>query len=434
MINLGLLFQKKIQNLNDNFAIAVSGGIDSMTLLHLSARYCNKNTPIVLTVNHGLRPEAAQEALFVFQHSQNLNLKCHILNWHGKLPESNIQSSARRIRYKLLLQWCNENRIKYLMVAHQKNDQAETIMIRLERGSGLDGLAGMQEYTYLNGICILRPLLSASRTELLQYANKNNITWINDTSNNNKKYKRTLYRNMLEITDNPEVLINRLYTASEHIKRSLNCILHYVRLATDQCLEFTNLGHINIKLDIFLTLPEEISIRLLTYSIMSIGQQKYKPRYSKLSNIFSKIKNNKHKIAQTLCGCKITTNHNNIISITREVSAIQELTINSATNIVIEWDNRFKISIVNSNADNVTVSSLNNNYIPEELKKLHREAVRCLPILKHKNKIVAYPLQNNSNNNYIDQVKSSIIIKEVLVKQNFINLTYSEFISKEPLL
>ncbi|KJV63454.1 MULTISPECIES: tRNA lysidine(34) synthetase TilS [Ehrlichia] len=434
MIDLGLLFQKKIQNLHDNFAVAVSGGIDSMVLLHLSAQYCNHNIPVILTVNHKLRTEAEQEALFVFQHSQNLNLKCHILNWHGKLPVSNIQSFARQIRYRLLLEWCHENRINYLMIAHQKNDQAETIMIRLERGSGLDGLAGMQEYTYLNDICILRPLLDVSRTELLQYANKNNITWINDTSNNNTKYKRTLYRNMLEMTDNSETLIDRLYTTSAHIRRSLSCILHYVRLAIDECLEFSTLGHIIIKLNVFLTLPEEISLRLLTYSIMSIGKQKYKPRYTKLNSIFYKIRNNEYKISQTLCGCKIIKNQNDTISITREVSAIKELTIDSFTNIVIEWDNRFKVSIVNSSPDNVTVSSLNNNYIPTNLKKLDREAVRCLPTLKYKNKIVAYPLQNNSNNDYIDERKSSIIIKEVLVKQNFINLTYSGFISKEPLL
>ncbi|RZB12714.1 tRNA lysidine(34) synthetase TilS [Ehrlichia minasensis] len=433
MRDLKLLFQKKIQNLNGTYAVAVSGGIDSMVLLHLSAQYSNCNTPIILTVNHGLRQEAEQEALFVFQHSQNLNLKCHILNWHGKLPESNIQSSARQIRYGLLLQWCNENRINYLMVAHQKNDQAETIMIRLERGSGLDGLAGMQECTYLNGICILRPLLSVSRIELLQYANQNNISWINDPSNNNKKYKRTLYRNMLETTDNSEVFINRLYTASTHIKRSLDCILHYVREATDQCLEFTNLGHINIKLDVFLNLPEEISLRLLTYSIMTIGQQKYKPRYNKINRIFYKIQNNEFNSAQTLCNCKIVKNQNNTISVIREVSTIKELTVTYPTNTPIIWDNRFKISIAHHNANSLTVCSLNNSNIPDDLKKLNREAVRCLPVLKHQNKIVAYPLQNHNKNDYID-IKSYIRIEEVLVKQHLINLTYSEFISKEPLL
>ncbi|MGN7618812.1 MAG: tRNA lysidine(34) synthetase TilS [Ehrlichia sp.] len=187
MKDLELLFQKKTHNLNGNCAVAISGGIDSMVLLHLSAQHCTNYIPVVLTVNHGLRPEAKQEALFVFQHSQSLNLKCHILNWHGQKPESNIQSFARDIRYSLLLQWCSEHKINYLMIAHQKNDNAENIMIRLERGSGLDGLAGMQESTYSNGICILRPLLSVSRKELLEYANEKNIAWMNDVSNDNKK-------------------------------------------------------------------------------------------------------------------------------------------------------------------------------------------------------------------------------------------------------
>ena len=187
--DLELLFKEKVQNLHGNYAIAVSGGIDSMVLLHLSATCNSKFTPIILTVNHGLRSEAAQEALFVYQHSQNLNLKCHILNWHGEKPQSNIQSSARQIRYSLLLQWCHQNQINYLMVAHQKNDQAETIMMRLERGSGLDGLTGMQECTYLNGICVLRPLLDVSREELIHYADTKNIIWIHDVSNDNKNIK-----------------------------------------------------------------------------------------------------------------------------------------------------------------------------------------------------------------------------------------------------
>ena len=434
MIDLELLFQKQINNLNGNYAVAVSGGIDSMVLLYLSAQQYTNYVPIILTVNHGLRPEAEQEALFVFQYSQNLNLKCHILNWYGKKPKSNIQSSARRIRYSLLLQWCNENKINYLMIAHQKNDQAENIMIRLERGSGLDGLAGMQENTYLNGICILRPLLSVSRKELILYANKKNIPWINDSSNDNKKYRRTLYRNMLKISENPEDLINRLYLTSIHIKRSLNCILHYVRLAIDQCLEFSELGFINIKLNIFLDLPEEISLRLLTYSIMCIGQQKYKPRYNKLSKIFYKIINNEFNTTQTLGHCKIKKNQDNTISITREISKIKDIIISSFSNISIEWDNRFKIRIINSNDHNVTLSSLNNNYIPEHLKKLNREAVRCLPVLIHQNKILAYPLQNQIADDYINDMESSIRIEGVLVKKNLTNLTYSEFISRELLL
>ncbi|WDM85453.1 tRNA lysidine(34) synthetase TilS [Ehrlichia sp. JZT12] len=434
MKDLELLFQKKIHNLNSNYAIADSGGVDSMVLLYLSAQHYTNYTPIILPVNHGLRPEAEQDALFVFQHSQNLNLKCHILNWHGKKPESNILSSARHIRYSLLLQWCNDNKINYLMVAHQKNDQAENIIIRLERGSGLDGLAGMQENTYSNGICILRPLLSVSRKELLQYANKKNITWINDISNDNTKYRRTLYRNMLKVTDNSEELVNRLYITSTHIKRSLDCILHYVRLAIDQCLEFNDLGFINIKLNTFLDLPEEISLRLFTYSIMCIGQKKYKPRYSKLSKIFYKIFNNEFNTSQTLCNCKIKKNQDNTISITREISAIKDLTINPSSSISIEWDSRFKLRITNSNTYNIILSSLNKNYIPEHLKKLNREAVRCLPVLIHQNKIIAYPLQNYNTDNYINKMESSIRIEEVLVKKNLTNLTYSEFISRELLL
>ncbi|QGR02907.1 tRNA lysidine(34) synthetase TilS [Ehrlichia ruminantium] len=433
--DLELLFKTKVQSLQGNYAIAVSGGIDSMVLLHLSATCNTKFTPIILTVNHGLRFEAAQETSFVYQYSQNLNLKCHILNWYGEKPKSNIQSSARQIRYSLLLQWCHENQINYLMVAHQKNDQAETIMMRLERGSGLDGLVGMQEHTYINNICILRPLLSVSREELIHYANTKNIKWIYDVSNDNTKYKRTIYRNILKEVDNTEELINRLYKTSIHIKRSLDCILHYVRLAIDEHLEFNNLGFIKIKLNSFFRLPEEISLRLFTYSIMSIGHKKYKPRYHKLNNIFQKIQNNELTKPHTFCHCKITKNQeDNTLCITREISTIDNIIIGPYSKTSITWDNRFKIYTNNPNNYSITISSLNKSYIPENLKKLNREAVRCLPILKYQNKILAYPLQNHLIDDYINMGEAIITIKEVLIKQNFINLTYSKFISREHLL
>ncbi|MGN7618813.1 MAG: hypothetical protein ACTJLM_02370 [Ehrlichia sp.] len=249
-----------------------------------------------------------------------------------------------------------------------------------------------------------------------------------------KKYKRTLYRNMLNTVDNSEELINRLYITSTHIKRSLSCILHYVRLAIDECLEFSDLGFISIKPNTFLDFPEEISLRLLTYSIMCIGQKKYKPRYNKLSKIFYKILNNEFNNAQTLSNCKIKKSQDNTISITREISTIKDLVINRSSDTLIEWDNRFKVRVTNPNNYDIILSRLNNKHIPEHLKKLNRDAVRCLPVLIYKNKIIAYPLQKYNTDDYINKTAPCISIEEVLVKQNLTNLTYSEFISRELLL
>ncbi|KJV69443.1 tRNA(Ile)-lysidine synthetase [Candidatus Neoehrlichia lotoris str. RAC413] len=412
-------------NLQKNYAVAVSGGVDSITLLYLISIYHNVNTkfhPIILTVNHGLREEATQETLFVYNTSQKLKLTCQILNWNGIKPTSNIQSAARTIRYSLLHEWCDLNSIKYLITAHHKDDQAETIFMRLERGSGLDGLLGMQERSRFYTIEILRPFLCFTKKEILHYALQKQLNWIEDPSNTNTKYKRTLYRNFIKVSKNPDVLVNRLHTTAIHIKRAVNCILYYVHAALNDCLEFNKLGFINIKLNKFNEVPEEIALRLFSYSLMVIGKKSYKPRYEKFIKLFHKIKNDLSIPPHTFYNCKIIRNKDNTISIIKEVASIKTQYINPYTKETIIWDNRFLLKIHNISAEQVSITPLSNNPIPIHLKKLYKEAVYSLPILKSKDKILAYPLQNNN----IDNIPV-ISIEDVLIKRNIVNLVYSQF-------
>ncbi|MFP3027204.1 MAG: tRNA lysidine(34) synthetase TilS, partial [Wolbachia sp.] len=159
-MKLELLFQNIANSFafHNQIAVAVSGGVDSIVLLHLMTNWAKKNKlslPIALTVNHGLRSESQKEADFVISYAKELGAKeSFILNWEKQNIKGNIQLQARKARYKLLEEWCKNNNVKCLLVAHHKDDQAETFLLRLERGSGVDGLSSMDYKSFLNGIYI----------------------------------------------------------------------------------------------------------------------------------------------------------------------------------------------------------------------------------------------------------------------------------------
>ncbi|MEC8475966.1 MAG: tRNA lysidine(34) synthetase TilS, partial [Pseudomonadota bacterium] len=162
----GAAFVKKLaaltklsKNKPAHFALAVSGGADSLSLVVLAAEAKKKNKQwnfSILTVNHGLRRAAVQETRYVFKLAKASDLVCKILTHKGAIPENDIQSTARDIRYGLMFDWCHKNKVDYLVTAHHLEDQAETFLLRLARGSGLDGLSGMQRVRNSNGVALLR--------------------------------------------------------------------------------------------------------------------------------------------------------------------------------------------------------------------------------------------------------------------------------------
>ena len=150
----------------DSFALAVSGGADSLCLAYFSKIYSFEfnNKIHVLIVDHKLRKESYSEALKVQNILKKRKISSKILRWKGKIPKSNIQKNARDARYSLLSNYCLKNKIKYLITAHHKDDQIENFFIRLLRGSGLTGLSSMSLNTkYSENLKIIRPFLSSNK-------------------------------------------------------------------------------------------------------------------------------------------------------------------------------------------------------------------------------------------------------------------------------
>ncbi|GAB4523166.1 MAG: tRNA lysidine(34) synthetase TilS [Parvularculaceae bacterium] len=185
-----------------SIAVAVSGGSDSMALLHLAARWAAgaRRSLRVLTVDHGLRPEAAAEAERVAEWAGALGLETHVLKWRGGAPGPRLQERARAARYRLLASRCEAEGIGALLVGHTEDDVAETFLQRLARGAGLDGLAGMApEIRIAAGpgapIRLLRPLLGFSRAQLRGMLDGFRQTYLEDPSNADDAFERVRIRN-----------------------------------------------------------------------------------------------------------------------------------------------------------------------------------------------------------------------------------------------
>jgi tRNA(Ile)-lysidine synthase len=177
------------------FAVAVSGGGDSMALLHLVLNW--RGSPhglVALTVDHGLRADSAKETWQVKRWCNDLGVEHHTLKWRHDLITTGIQAKARKARYDLMAAWCAKHSITTLLTAHTAEDQAETVYMRLQRTNSKRSLAAIWPETKWNDLRVLRPLLNEQRNVLRAYLTGLRQEWIEDPSNDNEKFERVRIR------------------------------------------------------------------------------------------------------------------------------------------------------------------------------------------------------------------------------------------------
>ncbi len=181
-------------------AVATSGGADSMALTLLANNWARLRggSLTALTVDHGLRPEAADEARQVGKWLAAQEISHKILRWRGPKPKNGLQAAAREARYELLAGWCRRNGVLHLILAHHRGDQAETVLLRREMGSGMDGLSGMAPVRALPGVRLLRPLLNQDPDDLRVTLRDADQSWLEDPSNLDTRFARVRARRRLE--------------------------------------------------------------------------------------------------------------------------------------------------------------------------------------------------------------------------------------------
>jgi tRNA(Ile)-lysidine synthase len=224
--------------------LAVSGGVDSVVLMHLWAGLRPCGRAIVATVDHGLRPAAAAEAEAVGQWSRALGFEHRLLRWRGAKPRTRIQEAAREARYRLLFDLAHAVGATHLVTAHQLDDQAETILFRLARGSGPAGLAGMRRVVERDGIIHVRPLLGVPKARLLATAKASNWPFFEDPSNTDPRFLRSRLRQAMPILAGEGLSAERLAVLGSRMARLEEALVAKARQARAHALIEATVGTI----------------------------------------------------------------------------------------------------------------------------------------------------------------------------------------------
>lgn len=278
---------------NSPIAIGVSGGPDSMALLHMLCQNTSSSIQIhALIVNHDLRPDSEDEAKNVYNTVKEWNnVLPHILKWEGEKPETGKLEAARYARFSLLQNYCEAHDIHTLYLAHHLDDQAETFLFRLAKGSGLDGLAGMAKEKELTpDLTLVRPLLNYTKEKILSYCEEHNVPFIKDPTNKNTSYMRPRLRESREALEREGLTNQRLATTAKRLLRvrtaleqMTNTIWSDIHTYED---EEESSPLLKLNLDTLSSFPEEIRLRILQKSIDFLMPDKpYPPRLEKVERL-----------------------------------------------------------------------------------------------------------------------------------------------------
>lgn len=263
--------------------IAVSGGPDSTALLFMLARWraAQKSGPklIACTIDHGLRKESAAEAKAVGKLARKLKVPHRILRWRGKKPKSGMQEAARQARYRLLADAATGAKARHIVTAHTLDDQAETVLIRLTRGSGLTGLSGMARVAPLpidpaKDVLLVRPFLPVPKPRLLATLRRAKLGYADDPSNRNPKFTRVRLREAASLLEREGLSAQRLSLLARRARRADAAIEAMVESAFRAGLRIAPTGSgVSFVTQELLALPDEVVLRVLGRTIALAGRE-----------------------------------------------------------------------------------------------------------------------------------------------------------------
>jgi tRNA(Ile)-lysidine synthase len=300
--------------------LAVSGGPDSIALLWLAARWrralARGPRLIAVTVDHGLRPEAAREARDVKRLARSLELPHRTLRWTGAKPKTGLPAAARAARYRLLADAARTNGATHILTAHTRDDQAETLLMRMLRGSGIAGLAAMARQSERDGVWLARPFLHVSKSQLVATLEKAKIAFADDPTNRDSQFTRPRLRAIMPAlaaeggdARNLARLAARLARANTAVEVLVDGAERYLALKDRQTADA------GFDAKVFAAMPEEIRLRLLLRAIDRFGHEgpaelgKVETLLSALDRAFTEpTAARRPRLKQTLAGALISLN------------------------------------------------------------------------------------------------------------------------------
>ncbi len=370
--------------------VAVSGGGDSIALLRLLADWAAAERVMLqaVTVDHGLRPEAAAEAAFVAETCAGLKVKHTTLTWTGWNGQGNVQDAARRARYALMTDWAKARDIDTIALAHTADDQAETFFMRLARASGIDGLTGMQRRRTVDGVTWVRPLLMQERDELRDYLRGLKQVWIDDPSNEDEAYDRIKARKAMAALAPLGLDMHVVGRVMDHLGQVRSALDFATHDHAIDCISVEG-GDLVVNRRAFLEATPEVNRRLVAHALRWIASADYGPRGVKLQEFLSAISRGRDA---TVHGVRLLGG-DTTLRLTREHSAVA-LEVGTVGQV---WDGRWRIQGVEN--DNLIVRALGDDGLAQLGARAEasppRESLKSSPAVFDGDILVSAPAANH---------------------------------------
>jgi len=318
--------------------IAVSGGSDSAALLHLMHAWGGAPLRCV-TVDHRLRPEAASEAAQVAALCAALDIPHDTLAWDGWDGQGNLPAAARAARYALMANWAARHGLAGIVLGHTADDVAETLLMRLARRAGVDGLAAMQARRAAHGTVLHRPLRAAYRADLRSYLTARGATWIDDPSNEDPRYRRTQARRALAALAPVGVDAAALADVAGQLAEARATLGHYAAVEAARIASI-HAGDLLLDAAGFAALRPDIARRIIAAGLTWVAGPGNAARGPDITRLMGAIAAGQ---GVTLAGCRITQGAARSplqIRIAREYGALQGVT----SEIGVPWDGRWRLT------------------------------------------------------------------------------------------
>jgi len=318
--------------------VAVSGGGDSVALMLMAAAWGRSRAVAVrvASVDHGLRPDAAAEAAAVAARAARLGLPADVLtlrDWRGR---GNLQAEARGARTRALAGWARRTGLAAVALGHTRDDQAETVLMRLARGSGVDGLAAMTPRTRRGGVWWLRPLLGEDRAALRRWLRARGETWVEDPSNTDPRFARTRARAALAALAPLGLTPQGLAETADRMGRARTALEAATAALWRDAASVGPCGDVRLSLPPLRAAPREIALRAVTAALRLVGGGTYRPRAAASDALLDAALAGRLGGGRTLAGCMVAQFGEALI-VVREPAAVGGLQGGV-------WDGRWRLT------------------------------------------------------------------------------------------
>lgn len=392
-------------------AAGVSGGADSLALCLLAGRWAKARggSVVALTVDHGLRAEAAAEARQVAAWLAPHGIAHQTLRWCGEKPSAGVQAAARAARYALMRDWCAGRGLLHLLLGHHQDDQAETFLMRLARGSGVDGLSAMAPLTAQVEVSLLRPLLGVSHARLVATLRADGQPWIEDPSNASDAYRRVRLRRMMPVLTQEGMDGARLAATARHLGRTRHALERVTNDLMVRAVSFDARGFAWLDMSEVGCAPEDIALRLLARLCRTVGGTVYPPRLERLERLLADLRAGLGG-RRTFSGCLMVPKKGGLLVCREPARLGPGLPVRAGEKLL--WDGRFTIRLSGRGAGQIEGlgrkgwlsirDTLNSLTIPPEV-------CPTLPALVDRHGISAVP-----HLGYKREAESDLTIEQVL--------------------